>query len=63
MILDAFAGSGTTGVAPIRLNRRLVEGDVANHVAMARRRTLHEESRWSFPSDLLGPATRPRDGE
>jgi DNA modification methylase len=49
LILDPFAGSGTTGVAALRLGRRLVGWEMnPDYVEMARRRLANAREQLVF---------------
>jgi DNA modification methylase len=43
LVVDPFCGSGTTGVAAVRLGRRFIGGDVDEHAAEIARRRLADE--------------------
>lgn len=60
LVVDAFAGSGTTGEAALRTGRRAVLGDGgAVAIATARARLLRAGARLEVSRDAALPATEP----
>jgi ribosomal protein L11 methylase PrmA len=43
LVVDPFCGSGTSGVAAVRLGRRFIGGDIDGHAVKIARRRIAEE--------------------
>jgi site-specific DNA-methyltransferase (adenine-specific) len=58
VILDAFAGSGTTGVAALRLGRRAILIEQNEEFAQIARERMLAEERWQTREELLAKQER-----